>query len=356
MPGINGGNPGSGGLGGKAGLLFGQAGAHGPNGTSGGGGGGSGVFSPYVDMTLFPQFDVTGAANAGIKNVTLAFVAGVSGGTDAGQPSWGGFDAYRLNGSQVDLINNQINAMRNAGIGMTISFGGATADNSGTDLAQTATSAAQLASEYRSFVDTYGIYKLDFDVEGPMQGQSSVLKTQALAINMLQQQETAAGHPIDVSYTLPVLPTGLVEGPSGGMNVLQIAQQSNVNVAHVNIMAMDYGAGFEGQSMGQNAIDAAQTTHSQLMTLYNLTSPQAYKMLDVTPMIGVNDITTEVFGIPDANTLTNFAQQNDLGGLSMWSANRDLPGPLGPPVSNTSSGVSQSPWEFSEIFETIEQG
>ena len=65
-------------------------------------------------------------------------------------------------------------------------------------------------------MNTYGIYSLDFDVEGALQGNTQAVTTQAQAIAMLQQQEAAAGTPVTVSYTLPVLPTGLVTGQGGG--------------------------------------------------------------------------------------------------------------------------------------------
>ncbi|BBX96233.1 hypothetical protein MLAC_15270 [Mycobacterium lacus] len=91
VAGINGGNPGPGGLGGKAGLI-GVAGSPGQIGTAvtppppPSGGTSSGEFSPYVDMTLWPQFDYAGAISDGrIEAVTLGFVV-----SDAqGNPSWG---------------------------------------------------------------------------------------------------------------------------------------------------------------------------------------------------------------------------------------------------------------------------
>jgi chitinase len=42
-------------------------------------------------------------------------------------------------------------------------------------------------------------------------------------------------------------------------------------------------------------------------------------------MIGVNDVNVEQFTLADADLLRNFARENNLWGLSMWSANRDYP-------------------------------
>jgi len=128
----------------------------------------------------------------------------------------------------------------------------------------------------------------------------------------------------------------------------------------VNIMAMDYGNGFDqtgNPGMGAYAIDAATATHSQLMTLYpSLSSQQAWHMLGVTPLIGINDDPSEIFRLANAQQLTSFAQQNNLGELSMWELPRDLTGTLGAVDAVNGSGIQQTPFEFSGIFEQIDTG
>lgn len=350
----NGGTGAPGGAGGRAGLLLGRPGIAGlagsvtpppPVGT--------GVFSPYVDMTLWPQFDFTGASRIGsIEDVTLGFITANA----AGQPAWGGFTEYTIgnggtvaNGNLLYQINGQMDAMRAAGINATISFGGA----ANQELALTGGTAAQLAAKYTSVMNAYGIHKLDFDIEGAALGDTASLKLRSQAIAALQTSGIAAGKPVDVSFTLPVMPTGLT---ADGLRAVQIAVDSNVQISHVNIMAMDY---YDpslpyGGKMGDYAIQAATAVHDQLVPLYPAkTSAQIWSMIDVTPMIGVNDDPAEIFSLADAQKLTTFAEQNNLGGLHMWSANRDFPGPLGM-LSNTSSGVAQNPWEFSQTFEQFD--
>nr|WP_244605093.1 chitinase [Mycobacterium attenuatum] len=331
----------------------------GGTGTGGTGTGGptSGQYSPYVDITLYPGpngYDFSSAARAGVKNATLAFITA----DPNGQAAWGGYSALDVTGgSQSSFINNQIANMHSAGINATISFGGA----AGTDLsAVSGQTPTALEQQYLSVVNTYKIYHLDFDVEGALQGNTQALATQAKAIAMLQQQEAANGTPVTVSYTLPVLPTGLVPGQGGGLNVLQIATANGVNISRVNIMAMDYGPGFDqpgNPGMGTYAIDAATATHGQLMTLYpSLTSEQAWSMLGVTPLIGINDDPSEIFTLADAQQLTTFAIQNHIGELSMWELPRDTTGTLGAVDAVDGSGVAQTPFEFSKIFEQIETG
>ncbi|CAM4446738.1 putative bifunctional chitinase/lysozyme precursor [Mycobacterium basiliense] len=328
-------------------------------GTSGGGttgGGGTsgtaagGEYSPYVDITLWPSndgYDFASAADAGVKDVTLAFITA----DPNGQAAWGGYSAYDVSGgSHSWYIDNQLTNMHDAGIDGTISFGGA----AGTDLAVYAAannvSAAELAQQYQQVMSTYGIYDIDFDVEGAMQSNTAALTTQAQAIALAQEWGAANGTPVTVSYTLPVLPTGLT---SDGLRVVQIAQTNGVDISTVNIMAMDYyDPSYAPYDMGTLAINASEATHSQLMTLYpSLTSEQAWSMLGVTPLIGVNDDPSEIFTIEDAHQLAAFADQHNIGQLSMWELPRDTTGTLGAVDAPDGSGVQQDPFEFSQIFE-----
>lgn len=123
-------------------------------------------------------------------------------------------------------------------------------------------------------------------------------------------------------------------------------------------MAMDYGPGFDqagNPGMGQYAIDAATATHGQLMSLYpSMSSQQAWSMLGVTPLVGINDDPLEIFTLADAQKLTNFAVQNHIGELSMWELPRDVSGTLGAVDAVDGSGIVQTPFQFSKIFEQIE--
>jgi chitinase len=72
----------------------------------------------------------------------------------------------------------------------------------------------------------------------------------------------------------------------------------------------------------------------------------------LTPMIGRNDVLTEVFHLTDAAELATFAAANDVGMLSMWSVNRDHPCPSNLGVSLTCSSDPQqsTDWAFMAAF------
>lgn len=80
--------------------------------------------------------------------------------------------------------------------------------------------------------------------------------------------------------------------------------------------------------MGQYAIDAATNLFNQLKSAYAThqiakSDAALWHMVGVTPMIGGNDVMPEMFDLADAQQLLTFAQQKEVGLLSMWSLNRD---------------------------------
>jgi hypothetical protein len=75
-------------------------------------------------------------------------------------------------------------------------------------------------------------------------------------------------------------------------------------------------------------------------------------MVGVTPLIGVNDLSNEVFGLSDASQLVSFAQSKHVGRLAFWSATRDQQCPGGAKTYSdpTCSSIIQSSWAFSRAF------
>jgi hypothetical protein len=292
-----------------------------------------GAFAPYTDLSLFPLYDLAGAAKAtGNKFFNLAFVI------DSGNnctPRWGGVTA--LNDPS---ITSDISALRTAGGNVRVSFGGA----NGSELALNCASAQTLANAYQSVITAANATQIDFDIEGAALGNTAANDRRNQAIAILQQQNKS----LSVSYTLPVLPSGLTQD---GVNVLQSAKTNGANVSAVNIMAMDYGSAFPAD-MGQNAIDAATATEATVKSVWGLSDTDAWHKIAVTPMIGVNDVNTETFTTADATQLVTFAQSKHLAWLSFWSAARDTQCPGGAQgfASPTCSSITQQPNAFAKIF------
>ena len=305
------------------------------------------VFAPYVDTTLWPPFDFAGASKQhGIKFYTLAFV--VAKGPNNPAPSWGG---YHLVSKRWMLP--EINAIRAGGGEVRVSFGGAT----GTGLASACKTPAQLQATYQEVINTYGLTHIDFDVEGHRLAETKSIELRSRAIVGLQTQARRSKRTLKVWYTLPVLPSGLTREGTG---VLRSALRHRVDIAGVNIMAMNYGkaqAPKPTTHMGAYTIQAATSLHSQLKMLHReagvqKTDAQLWVMVGLTPMLGHNDVKPETFTLGNAREVLAFARQKKIGLISCWSANRDRP--LAKPSANWASpkhtGIKQEVFGFTKIF------
>ncbi|MEW2583727.1 glycoside hydrolase family 18 protein [Streptomyces virginiae] len=294
--------------------------------------GGGARFAPYVDTSLYPAYDLLDtAAQTGVKEFHLAFIT--SGGSCA--PLWGGV---------TDLANDkvaaQIGALRAKGGDVRVSFGGA----AGHELALNCATVDDLAAAYGKVVDHYRLTKVDFDIEGAALPDTAANARRAQAIAKLQKS-----HPgLDVAFTLPVMPEGLTQP---GVALLADARKNGVRVDAVNIMAMDYGPAYSGD-MGQYAIQAATATQAQIKGVLGLSDAAAWKAVAVTPMIGVNDVTSEIFTVADATQLVEFAAAKGIGRLAMWSSTRDkqCAGGAANHADATCSSILQQPLAFTRAF------
>ncbi|MEU9860486.1 cellulose binding domain-containing protein [Streptomyces sp. NPDC047971] len=289
-------------------------------------------YAPYIDTSLYPSYDMLATAEAtGVKEFNLAFIT--SGGSCA--PLWGG-----VTDLASDKVASQIGALRAKGGDVRVSFGGA----AGHELALNCSTAADLAAAYGKVVDQYKLTKVDFDIEGAALPDTAANTRRSQAIAQLQKS-----HPgLNVSFTLPVMPEGLTQP---GVDLLADARKNGVRIDAVNIMAMDYGPAYSGD-MGQYAIQAATATQAQIKSVLGLSDAAAWRTVAVTPMIGVNDVTTEIFTVDDATQLVDFAKSKGIGWLSMWSSTRDkqcAAGAVGH-ADATCSSILQQPLAFTKAF------
>jgi hypothetical protein len=92
----------------------------------------------------------------------------------------------------------------------------------------------------------------------------------------------------------------------------------------VNLMTMDYGSPSAGVcvvsagtcAMGQSAIQAVYNLHDKWGV--------PYSGIELTPMIGRNDVSGENFTLADADALSGFARSQGLAGVHYWSYDRDI--------------------------------
>jgi len=302
---------------------------------------GSVLVAPYVDMGLWPTANLTAMSRAsGVGAFTAAFIVEQSAKPCA--PAWGGYADYAVGGSG-DFLPIITKFQRSGGV-VIPSFGGA----AGSELADNCTSESALLAAYATVIDRFSVSRIDFDIEGASVANADANQRRARVVAQLQKQRAFAGHPLAVSLTLPVMPYGL---DANGLRTLREFAAAGVDIAAVNVMAMDYGDSYT--SMGSAAISAARRTAAQMKRIpafAKLTTAQRLARIGITPMIGQNDVASEVFSIANAEAVAAFAQRSGIGMLAWWEMTRDRP--CGGAVSGLSlcSGVDEPQWAFAKSF------
>jgi len=137
-----------------------------------------------------------------------------------------------------------------------------------------------------------------------------------------------------------------------GQRVMQAIRAAGLTDYYINLMVMDYGEAISRNcvvasavcDMGQSAIQAARNLNSRFGV--------PMSRIELTPMIGVNDVVANVFTLDDAWVLARFARESGVAGLHFWSLDRDVSCP--PDVSGASSicsGLRELPgFAFTNAF------
>jgi chitinase len=276
--------------------------------------------APYLQIASSDAGDMAAdEAATGLKDYTLAFLIPRSGCT----PEW------EDDGSGVGAFASQVSAVQSSGGNVIVSFGGA----AGGELAQTCTNVSQLTAAYQNVVNTYGVTRLDFDIEGGVLSDTASTARRDQALAALQ----AANPAVQVDFTLAVSPQGLPTGTGSEYALLQDAKAKGVKVSVVNIMTMDFGAGSNDLA---DAESAAEGTAGRLASLYGISTSAAYAMMGLTPIAGINDDGTN-FSTGNASSLESFAAANGVAELSFWEVD-GYDKPLG--------------YQYSSIFNKITGG
>ena len=257
--------------------------------------------APYLQIDGSDTGDMTADLSAtGLKYYTLAFLTPQSGCT----PEW------EASGAAVNAYTSQVNTIKNDGGDVIISFGGEPNGSTPNEIAQTCTSVSSLTAAYLNVVNTYGVTRLDFDIEGSVLADTAATTRRDQALAALQKEDPA----VQVDFTLAVDPGGLPTGSGSEYALLQDAKTQGVNVNMVNIMTMDY---YDNQAVLPQAESSAEGTASQLASLYGISTSAAYAKMGLTPIAGTND-DGEPFTQANASSLESFAASNGVQELSFW--------------------------------------
>ena len=288
------------------------------------------VVAPYVDACAFPIPDLVKMSkdSGGLKYLTLSFIT-----ADANKrASWSGTIPLE---SQHMLA--QIRDIRTAGGDVSISFGGA----NGQEIAEVIDDVDVLVSEYSRVIDLYSLNRMDFDIEGGAVAESNSVDRRNKAIVALKKKYPN----LQITYCLPVLPTGLA---LAGEKLVQNARKNGAVIESFHGMSMDFGNDAAPDPEGRMAayvISSAENLRKQVMAA-------GYEKVKIglIPMIGVNDVTSEIFRILDATRVRDFFRTTPwMTYIGFWSVNRDQPG-AGQGANPFNSGIMQAPYDFAKTF------
>jgi hypothetical protein len=308
------------------------------------------VYAPYFEAYL--SGSLAGVARqAGARFATIAFLQAAG-----KKPA----SACRLtwNGDRSQPISKHgylfgIRSLRARGGDAIASFGGFSADNGGTEIADSCHSVKAIAAAYEQLVTIYGLHRLDMDIEANSVANRNGINRRNEAITILESWARARHIRLWIQFTLGVEPTGF-DQPT--MAILRNAIKNGTKVNSINLMVFDYYLGTEKKplDMGALAIKSALTVHRQLTGIYrHLTGRQIWRMLGFTMLPGIDDYPkrTEVTHLSDAAAIMKFARSKGMDFLSIWALQRDNGTCPGAIDSNTCSGIKQSWWEFSHLLE-----
>src|SRR6266481_2774161 len=179
------------------------------------------VYAPYYETYLAPNTpSLTATSQAsGAKYFTLAFLQ--STGKGSCTLAWNGSSAQPLNYYAADIA-----ALRAAGGDVIPSFG-YSADQGGTEIADSCTNVSQIAADYESVITALGVTRLDMDVEARSLNNTAGINRRNQAIALTEAWAASLGIPLQIQYTIPVEQYGL---DPNGEAVLQNAVTDGATV------------------------------------------------------------------------------------------------------------------------------
>jgi chitinase len=302
------------------------------------------IFAPYFEGYT-PDDPAVLSAESGDKYLTLAFIQTPAPGSC--QLDWNGNAADPIAESTYGAAIARIRA---AGGDVIPSFGGYSADHAGEEIADSCTDVKTIAADYEQVITTYQVTRLDFDVEDYSQDDPAGINRRNEAIRLVEQWAAARHRTVQFVYTIGTNMTGL-DVPQG-VSVLQNAVADRARIDIINIMTFDYYDGLPHE-MDRDTVTAADAVIQQLRSVYPGRSvSELWHMLGITEMVGIDDYgPPEVFTPADALFVEGWARRTGIAELSFWALERDNGGCVGTAGSDSCSGVAQSTWQFSHIFE-----
>ena len=289
--------------------------------------------APFVDMSSWidpsSAYSVNGVPNlrkfatdTGVKIYNLGFINPLTSNPTNADGSinwgWGGYASLTKNStnSQYLGIVQSIQNLKDAGGTHIISVGGQAGDAPW----KVTQNVDSLEAMYLDIIKTYGIKRLDLDIEESNQ-DADHNTANAKAIKRVQDATD-----IEITLTIPIMPYGWEQKQ---INIIKAYLSQGVDITMINSMCMCYGTGVSsGEDYGDASIRAIENSITQMKEIYSnygleLSDAQAYKKTGCTVSIGYESYLYPTFTTSMMQKITNHAKQKGYGMLSFWSMGRD---------------------------------
>jgi hypothetical protein len=236
--------------------------------------------------------------------LTWAFATG-----ECGDENWSG-----VPGQQVADVN--VAAFEKAGVDFVISTGG----QGGVFTCASDKGMARFLKRYAS----PRLVGIDFDIEAA--------QTPAQIDSIVQRARNAQRAAPALRFSFTIATHAASDGSRQSLNktgetILSAIRKHGLKGYVLNLMVMDFGPASgkvcvvrDGRcDMGASALQAARNVHEK----YKVPLSQ----IELTAMIGMNDVVENVFTIDDARSVAAAVTTQGLAGLHFWSLDRDKPCP-----------------------------
>src|SRR6516162_4413689 len=217
------------------------------------------VFAPYFETYDTSADLATLSQQSGAKYLALAFLQTAQAGSCTAY--WDGNTSEPIAQSS---FGSDIATIQAAGGNVIPSFGGYSADTTGTDIADSCTNVAAIAQVYESVITTYHVPRIDLDIEANSLTNTAGVNRRNEAVAQTEAWAAAHRRKIQFSYTMPSTTTGMTSSEEA---VIQNAIADGATIGVVNLMTFDYYIGTK-QEMGVDTKTAATAGHGQLQALY----------------------------------------------------------------------------------------
>ena len=301
------------------------------------------VFAPYFEAYNGDD-PVALSKESGAKYLVFAFIQTASAGSCTAY--WNGSTSQPLTKAN---FGSDIAKIQASGGNVVASFGGYAADSTGTDIADSCASVSSIASVYENVITTYNLSRIDLDIEADSLTNTAGITRRDQAVAQVEAWAKKKHRTVQFTYTIPSATTGL---GATGVAVVQDAKAQGAVITAVNAMTFDYYIGTT-QEMATDTETAGQGVYNQLKAIYpHDSSRQLWGMIGITEMPGIDDFgAAETFTQADAKTVLKWAEAKGINTLSFWALQRDNGGCPGTSGAGTCSGIAQSTWYFSHLFE-----